>query len=76
MDTLTFPLSRHEADLVAQALDVYATTLLCAPLGLGLDLMGDVRALRAKIEASAELQEAAHDAVSAPDGNVVAFARG
>lgn len=75
MDALKFPLSRQEADLLGQALDVYAATLMCAPLGLGLDLMVAVRALRDRLEQSADLHEAAAEAVDDPESNVVVFAR-
>lgn len=75
MDTLKFSLTRPEAELMAQALDVYATTLMCAPLGLGLDLLVGVRALRDRLEATSDQHEATREAVDAPDGNVFAFAR-
>lgn len=72
---MKFPLSRSEVDLVVQALDVYATTLMCAPLGLGLDLLVDVRALRERLEASAELHQTVREASDSSDGNVLVFAR-
>ena len=75
MDNLKFSLSHHDAELVAQALDVYATTLMCAPLGLGLDLLVAVRALRGRLEQTADLHEVVREASEALDGNVLAFAR-
>lgn len=75
MDTLKFSLTPPEAELVAQALDVYATTLMCAPLGLGLDLLVAVRALRERLEDTAGLHEAVLEASEASDGNVLVFAR-
>lgn len=75
MDALKFPLSRHDADLVGQALDVYAATLMCAPLGLGLDMLAAVRTLRNRLEDAAGVYETAAEAADDPDSNVVAFAR-
>lgn len=74
MDDIKLSLSAHDAELLGQALDVYATTLMCAPLGLGLDLMVGVRLLRQRLDAAAEAQLAARDAAEDPDGNVVMFA--
>lgn len=76
MDTLKFPLTHAEAELVAQALDVYATTLMCAPLGLGLDLLVDVRGLRERLEFTADQHDAVREASGSADGNVLVFARG
>ncbi|MFD1702267.1 hypothetical protein ACFSCV_04545 [Methylopila henanensis] len=75
MSTFKIPLSGQDAELIAQALDVYATTLMCAPLGLGLELLVDVRELRDRIAAASDEHEAARDASTAAGGNVVAFAR-
>ncbi|GLK81503.1 hypothetical protein [Methylopila turkensis] len=75
MSTFKVPLSEQDAELIAQALDVYATTLMCAPLGLGLELLMDVRELRSRIAAASDEHEAAQDAPTAAGGNVVAFAR-
>lgn len=75
MDTLKFSLTPSEAELVAQALDVYATTLMCAPLGLGLDLLVDVRALRERLETAAGQHEAVREASESADGKVLVFAR-
>lgn len=76
MDELKLPLSSQDAELVSQALDVYATTLMCAPLGLGLDLMVSVRALRERLHQVAGQHVAVLDASDDPSGNVVLFARG
>jgi hypothetical protein len=76
MDDLKLQLSAQDAELVGQALDVYATTLMCAPLGLGLDLLLSVRALRSRLEDAASRHMSVRDAVDDPDGNVVMFARG
>jgi hypothetical protein len=75
MDTLKFPLSRHDAELVAQALDVYATTLMCTPLGLGLDLLVAVRALRGRLDQASGQHDAVVEAAENPDGKVLVFAR-
>jgi hypothetical protein len=76
MDTLNLSLSRHDADLIGQALDVYAATLVCAPLGLGIDLMIAARALRDRLDAVALQEETTRVAVGSPNGKVVRFARG
>jgi hypothetical protein len=76
MDELKFSLSAQEADLMSQALDVYAATLMCAPLGLGLDLLVGVRALRERLHHAADQHVAMLDATDEPHGNVVLFARG
>ncbi|GLK75201.1 hypothetical protein GCM10008171_04550 [Methylopila jiangsuensis] len=73
---LALSLSEQEAELLTQALDVYAATLMCAPLGLGLDLIVTVRGLRERVETSVDRHQAAQDAGLAQGGNVVAFARG
>ncbi|MFD1330529.1 hypothetical protein ACFQ4O_00770 [Methylopila musalis] len=73
---LALSVSEHEADLLTQALDVYAATLMCAPLGLGLDLLVTVRDLRARVESSVDRHHATQDAGLEHGGNVVAFARG
>jgi hypothetical protein len=75
MDDLKLSLSAQDAELLGQALDVYATTLMCAPLGLGLDLLVSVRALRGRLEDAAGRHVAAMEAADDPDGNVVLFAR-
>lgn len=75
MDTLKLPVSRQDAELIGQALDVYATTLMCAPLGLGLDMMVAVRDLRDRLEAAAGEHEAVREATEERDGNVLVFAR-
>ncbi|HVI28043.1 hypothetical protein [Hansschlegelia sp.] len=75
MDTLKLPLSRHDAELLGQALDVYATTLMCAPLGLGLEMLGAVRTLRGRLEAAAGQEDAIREATDDPEGNVLLFAR-
>lgn len=75
MDDLQLSLSAHDAELVGQALDVYATTLLCAPLGLGLDLLVAVRLLRGRLDAATGRHEAVREAADDPGGNVVIFAR-
>ncbi len=74
--SLKFSLSRQDAELVGQALDVYATTLMCAPLGLGLDILLAVRGIRERLDAATSLHEAAREAADDPDGNIVLFARG
>lgn len=76
MDELKFPLSSQDAELLSQALDVYATTLMCAPLGLGLELMVSVRALRERLHHAAGQHVAMLDATDDPSVNVVLFARG
>lgn len=75
MDKLKFSFSTQDAELMSQALDVYGTTLMCAPLGLGLDLLVGVRALRERLHQAAGQHVAALDAADDPDGNVVMFAR-
>jgi hypothetical protein len=75
MGTLQMPLSRQDADIIGQALDVYATTLMCAPLGLGLEMMVAVRALRDRLEDAADHRDAIADVTGDPAGNVVSFAR-
>jgi hypothetical protein len=75
MNSLKFAMSRQDADLVGQALDVYATTLMCAPLGLGLDLLVAVRALRDRLEDASTTQDAVREATDHPEGNVLVFAR-
>lgn len=74
-DEFTCSLSRQDADLIGQALDVYAATLMCAPLGLGLGLLSEVRALRNRLTAAAGVEDTLRDAVGSPDTNVVMFAR-
>jgi len=74
MDDIKLSLSASDAELVAQALDVYATTLMCTPLGLGLDLLVQVRALRSHLQETASRHVATIDAVDDPDTNVVLFA--
>jgi len=76
MDAVKFTMSRQEADLAIQALDVYATTLMCAPLGLGMDLLVSVRDLRARLEDAVAQDDVVRDAADAQDGNVLRFARG
>ncbi|WP_020184336.1 hypothetical protein [Methylopila sp. 73B] len=76
MDAVKFTMSRQEADLAIQALDVYATTLMCAPLGLGMDLLVSVRDLRARLEETVAQDDVVRDAAGAQDGNVLRFARG
>lgn len=76
MDAVKFTMSRQEADLAIQALDVYATTLMCAPLGLGMDLLVSVRDLRARLEDAVAQDEVVRAAADAQDGNVLRFARG
>ena len=75
MNDLKFSLSPKDAELVGQALDVYATTLLLTPLGLGLDLLAAVRGLRERLEQAGALQDAVFEATEDPDSNVVVFAR-
>lgn len=75
MDSLKFPLSRQDAELIGQALDVYATTLMCAPLGLGLDMMASARELGKRLEIAAGQHEAVLEAAGDPDSNVLNFAR-
>ena len=75
MDDLKFALSPADAELVGQALDVYATTLLLTPLGLGLDLLRSVRALRERLDEAGLLHQAVTEAMDDPDSNVVVFAR-
>lgn len=74
-DEFTCSLSRQDADLISQALDVYAATLMCAPLGFGLGLLGDVRALRNRLKEASGIEDALREAVEDPDTNVVIFAR-
>lgn len=74
MDDIKLSLSAQDAELVAQALDVYATTLMCTPLGLGLDLLVQVRALRSRLSDTAIRHVAAMEAAEDPDTNVVMFA--
>ena len=74
MDDIKLSLSAQDAELVAQALDVYATTLMCTPLGLGLDLLVQVRALRSRLADTATRHVATMDALDDPDTNVVMFA--
>ena len=76
MDAVKFTMSRQEADLAVQALDVYATTLMCAPLGLGMDLLVAVRDVRARLEEAVAQGEVVRDAPDTKDGNVLRFARG
>lgn len=76
MDELKLPLSPQDAELMSQALDVYAATLMCAPLGLGLDLMFSVRALRERLHQAAGQHIAVFDVTDDPSGAVVLFARG
>lgn len=75
MDDLKFTLSRQDAELVGQALDVYGATLLMTPLGLGLDLLVAVRALRERLDQAGLLHQTVSDATDDPDSNIVAFAR-
>lgn len=75
MDSLKVSLTRHDAELIGQALDVYATTLMCAPLGLGLDLLVAVRGLRDRLDEASGDHEAVIEASEDPDGNVLIFAR-
>ncbi|MFC7053475.1 hypothetical protein ACFQI3_12330 [Hansschlegelia quercus] len=75
MDALKLQVSLQDAELLNQALDVYATTLMCAPLGLGLDLAIAARQLRDRLENAANQHEAVRDAAEDPDGNVLMFAR-
>ncbi|WP_020177731.1 hypothetical protein [Methylopila sp. M107] len=75
MDDLRFSLSSKDAELVGQALDVYATTLLLTPLGLGLELLGAVRTLRDRLDQAGLMQQAVSEAMDDPDSNVVVFAR-
>lgn len=75
MDDLKFALSPADAELVGLALDVYATTLLLTPLGLGLDLLCSVRALRQRLDEAGMLHQAVSEAMDDPDSNVVVFAR-
>ncbi|MFC3692815.1 hypothetical protein ACFOWB_11400 [Chenggangzhangella methanolivorans] len=74
MDDIKLSLSAQDTELVAQALDVYATTLMCTPLGLGLDLLVQVRALRSRLADTASRHVATMDALDDPDTNVVMFA--
>lgn len=74
MDDIKLSLSAQDAELVAQALDVYATTLMCTPLGLGLDLLVQVRALRSHLADTATRHVATMDALDDPETNVVMFA--
>lgn len=74
-DEFTCSLSRQDADLISQALDVYAATLMCTPLGLGLGLLTDVRALRQRLKQAAGVEDTLREAVEDPDTNVVIFAR-
>ncbi|RXF75327.1 hypothetical protein [Hansschlegelia zhihuaiae] len=74
-DQLKLSLSEPDAELLGQALDVYATTLMCAPLGLGLELLVAVRALRGRLEDAASRHVAVREAAEDPDGNVLIFAR-
>lgn len=74
MDDIKLTLSAQDAEVVAQALDVYAATLMCTPLGLGLDLLVQVRALRSRLSETAARHVAALEAVDDPDTNVVMFA--
>lgn len=76
MDAVKFTMSRQEADLAVQALDVYATTLMCAPLGLGMDLLVAVRDVRARLEEAVAQGDVVRDAADTKDGNVLRFARG
>lgn len=75
VDALKFPLSQQDSELIGQALDVYAATLMCAPLGLGLELMVSVRALRDRLEQMSAVHETAAEAADDPDSNVIVFAR-
>lgn len=75
MDDMKLSLSAQDADLVGQALDVYATTLMCTPLGLGLDLLVAVRELRNRLESAVDRRDAVIEAMDDPAGNVLAFAR-
>lgn len=75
MDSLKFPMSRQDAELMGQALDVYATTLMCAPLGLGLEMLVSVRALRSRLDDASGQHETVVEASEDPDGNVLIFAR-
>lgn len=74
MDDIKLSVSAHDAELLGQALDVYATTLMCAPLGLGLDLLVAVRMLRGRLEDATDRHVATVEAAEDPDGNVVMFA--
>lgn len=74
MDDIKLSLSAQDAELVAQALDVYGTTLMCTPLGLGLDMLVQVRALRSRLADTATRHIAALEAVDDPETNVVLFA--
>lgn len=74
MDEIKLSLSAQDAETLGQALDVYATTLMCAPLGLGLELMVAVRILRSRLDDAAGKHLAALEAADDPDGNVVMFA--
>jgi hypothetical protein len=74
-DQLKLSLSEPDAELLGQALDVYATTLMCAPLGLGLELLIAVRALRGRLDDAAARHATVREAADAPDGNVLIFAR-
>ena len=75
MDDLKVALSRQDAELIGQALDVYGATLLMTPLGLGLDLLVAVRALRARLDEAGLLHQVVSEAAEDPDSNIVAFAR-
>ncbi|GLK67367.1 hypothetical protein GCM10008179_10050 [Hansschlegelia plantiphila] len=75
MDSLSFSVSRQDAELLGQALDVYATTLMCAPLGLGLEMLVAVRGLRERLDETSARQDAVREAAEDDDGNVVIFAR-
>lgn len=74
MDDIKLSLSAQDAELLAQALDVYGTTLMCTPLGLGLDLLVQVRALRSRLTESVNRHVATIEAVEGDDTNVVLFA--
>lgn len=76
MDALTLQVSRQDAELLNQALDVYVATLMCAPLGLGLDMAMAARGLRDRLEDAASRHAAVIGAAEDPEGNVLMFARG